>query len=82
MTELTELWCYVEGSHTVFLVSISLNHKIDNLKTAIYNKASNWFVGYGSLDLTLTANIGSAHTARVSEPSRAAWLHIRVEPIL
>jgi hypothetical protein len=53
MTE-TTLWCQIEGKLTFFGVSISLNATIDNLKTEIYNKTPNAFVGYDPSDLSLT----------------------------
>ena len=56
MTEPTkfEFWCNIEGEPYVFLVPISLDKKIDNLKSEIYNKALSSFIGFSSPNLTLT----------------------------
>ena len=54
MTDPTEFWCSIEGKHYPFIVSISLNRKIANLKTEIYNVTSNSLVGYNAPELTLT----------------------------
>ena len=50
--ELT-LWCYVEGDRNYFSVSIPPNHSIHELKTRIYAKRNNSFVGCDAMDLNL-----------------------------
>jgi hypothetical protein len=35
---MTELWCYIEGKHDIFSISISPNRTIDALKKLIYDE--------------------------------------------
>jgi hypothetical protein len=53
---MTNLWCYIEGNGDIFGVSIPPDHKVDDLKKAIYNasEAPSCFVGYDHVHLTLT----------------------------
>jgi hypothetical protein len=50
-----DLGCYINGEADVFLVSISPDSYIDDLKMSIHNKgSSSAFVGWDHIDLTLT----------------------------
>jgi hypothetical protein len=51
------LWCYVEGEHNIFSVSISpddTSSTIDALKKQIYDEQVKFIVACGSARLTLT----------------------------
>ena len=48
------LWCYIEGQHDVFQISISPNvTAIDGLKKLIYDEQINPSAKYGPSSLTL-----------------------------
>jgi Crinkler effector protein N-terminal domain len=51
MTELTKLWCYIEGDRKIFSVVISPGQPIADLKEDIYKQGS--FVGCNPKDLIL-----------------------------
>jgi hypothetical protein len=54
MSDITNLWCYIEGDKNPFLVTVSLSILIDELKDKILEEENTYLQGVDGLsDLTL-----------------------------